>query len=400
MKDKKIILAITGSIAAYKAATLTRLLIKKGAEVQVLMTPSAAAFISPLTLSTLSKNKVHLNVIDEDSWDNHVELGLWADAMVVAPATANSLAKMATGICDTIVNAVYLSAKCPVFFAPAMDRDMWIHPSTQNNIALLKSYGNHLIDVEDGELASGLIGKGRMAEPESIVEKLDFFFQAKQDLLGKTVLITAGPTYESLDPVRFIGNLSSGKMGMAIAEECAHRGAQVKLVLGPSKMDSHHQNIEISRVRSGDEMFNQTQSWHSQSDVVIFTAAVADYKPAIKSDKKIKKKGETLNLELVKTIDIAKTLGQKKSKKQIHIGFALETNKEEEYAQKKLEKKNFDFIVLNSLRDEGAGFQHDTNKITIYTDKSQKIPFELKTKREVAVDIINTLVNNYVNKED
>jgi len=396
LQGKKIILAISGSIAAYKAAALTRLLLKEGAEVKVLMTPSSTAFISPLTLSTLSKNKVHLDVIDGDDWDNHVELGLWADAMVIAPATANTIAKMANGICDTIVTAVYLSAKCPVFFAPAMDRDMWHHPATQKNITALEAYGNHLIDSEEGELASGLIGKGRMAEPETIVEKLSFFFEQTQDLKDKTVLITAGPTYEALDPVRFIGNHSSGKMGMALAEISAQRGAQVKLVLGPSSLNSQNQNIEIIRVKSSDDMYQASNTLHSEADIVIFAAAVADYTPENKSDKKIKKDGDTLTLTLKKTVDIAKTLGNNKRSNQVHIGFALETNNEEVFAQKKLEKKNFDFIVLNSLNDKGAGFKHNTNKVTIYTDKGEKIPFDLKSKTEVAIDIINTLVNNYV----
>lgn len=396
MEGKKIILAVCGSIAAYKAAYLVRGLVKKGAEVKVLMTPSATAFISPLTLSTLSKHKVHLNVIDGDDWDNHVDLGLWADAMLVAPATANTLAQMANGLCDTIVTAVYLSAKCPVFFAPAMDRDMWAHPATQKNIEALNSYGNHLIDVEDGELASGLVGKGRMAEPDTIIEKLSFFFEQKQDLKDKHVLITAGPTYEALDPVRFIGNHSTGKMGMALAEECAHRGALVTLVLGPSQLNTHHPKIKIKRVKSGEEMYNASKAAHTNCDVAIFAAAVSDYTPVTKSDQKIKKSSDTFELELKRTRDIAQSLGAEKTNKQVHIGFALETTNEEEFARKKLVKKNFDFIVLNSLRDKGAGFKHNTNKVTIYTDKGDKKPFDLKTKTEVAHDIINTLVQNYV----
>ena len=398
MKGKKILVAVTGSIAAYKSALLVRLLIKGGAEVKVIMTPSATAFISPLTLSTLSKHPVHTDVIDGDAWNNHVDLGLWADAMVIGPATATTIGKMANGISDNIVTAVYLSAKCPVYFAPAMDRDMWLHPATQNNIALLQSYGNIMIDAEVGELASGLIGKGRMAEPENIVSQLSEDMKKAQDLAGKKVLITAGPTYEALDPVRFIGNHSSGKMGMALAEECANRGAKVTLVLGPSKLNSNHKQIELHRVISGNEMLEICESHHSQADVVIFTAAVADYRPATVATEKIKKKEATLTLELEKTTDIAATLGKKKSKTQIHIGFALETADAEFHAKKKLDKKNFDFIVLNSLKDPGAGFQVDTNKVTIYTTSGDKKAFELKAKSEVAQDIVNTLMEIYVSE--
>ena len=396
MESKKIILAVTGSIAAYKAAYIIRHLVKASAEVKVLMTPSAKEFISPLTLSTLSKNEVHTEIIDGESWNNHVELGLWADAMVVAPATANTLAKMANGICDTIVTAVYLSAKCPVFFAPAMDLDMWKHPSSQNNIALLQSYGNILIDAEEGELASGLYGKGRMAEPETIVKALSDHFSKKKELLNKEVLITAGPTYESIDPVRFLGNRSSGKMGLALAKACAERGANVKLVLGPSSLDSNIVGVETIRVESSDEMFEQCESLHGKSDIVIFAAAVADYKIAEVADQKIKKKDEELNLELIKTTDIAKTLGSRKKDSQIHIGFALETENEKSNAEAKLNKKNFDMIVLNSLNDKGAGFQHDTNKVSIFTTKGQSFEFELKSKTEVAEDIVNTLIDIYV----
>ncbi len=396
MKGKKVIIAISGSIAAYKSAYLIRSLIKKGAEVRVLMTPAATEFISALTLSTLSKHTVHTHVIDGDSWDNHVELGLWADLMLIAPATANTIAKMAHGICDNIISAVYLSAKCPVFFAPAMDRDMWIHPSTQNNISLLKSYGNTLIDVEDGELASGLIGKGRMAEPEIIVEQLEKYFNQTQDLKGKKVMITAGPTYESIDPIRFIGNHSTGKMGLAIAEECISRGAEVHLILGPSALKVDNSNIIISRVKSGEEMFQACALIHKNMDVCVFAAAVADYKPQSVSEQKIKKDGNTLELTLEKTRDIAYTLGKEKSNHQIHIGFALETTNEEFFAKKKLMNKNFDVIVLNSLNDTGAGFKHNTNKVTLYTKDDDKLSFELKLKTEVAHDIVNTLVNKYV----
>ncbi len=396
MEGKKIIIGVTGSIAAYKAAYLTRALIKQGAEVRVIMTPSAKAFISPLTMSTLSKHPVHTDVIDNDAWNNHVELGLWADVMLIAPATATTISKMASGQSDNIITAVYLSAKCPVFVAPAMDLDMWIHPATQRNIELLKSYNNHIIDVGDGELASGLIGKGRMAEPDDIVKSLQVFFAKKADLIGKQVLITAGPTYEALDPVRYIGNHSSGKMGMAIAKECSSRGAKVSLILGPSRLSTSDSNIELVPVVSGDQMYDATKSKHADADIVIFAAAVADYRPQSVSQEKIKKKSDNFTLELERTIDIAGTLGQEKRNGQIHVGFALETVDEEFYAQKKLEKKNFDFIVLNSLRDKGAGFKADTNKITIYTSDGIKIPFDLKSKTEVATDIINTIVDNYV----
>ena len=396
MKGKKIILAVTGSIAAYKSAYLTRSLIKLGAEVQVIMTPSACAFISPLTLSTLSKNKVHTDVIDEDSWNNHVDMGLWADLMLIAPCTANTLAKMANGICDNIVNAVYLSAKCPVFFAPAMDRDMWLHPSTQSNIEKLKSYGNSLIDVADGELASGLIGKGRMAEPDDILKALAESEKKKNDLKGQKILITAGPTYESLDPVRFIGNHSSGKMGAALAFECAYRGAEVQLILGPSNLKIKHKNIKVTRILSSDQMYKACKSLHPEMDVCIFAAAVADYKPASMSQEKIKKKDGDMHIELVRTYDIAKSLGKNKKSNQTHIGFALETQSEESNALGKLERKNFDFIVLNSLNDKGAGFKGNTNKITIYTRDQMRISFELKLKTEVATDIINTLVDSFI----
>ncbi len=396
MKGKKILLAVTGSIAAYKSATLIRLLIKSGATVKVIMTEASTSFISPLTLSTLSKHPVHTNVIDDEAWNNHVELGLWADAMVVAPATATTIGKMANGISDNIVTAVYLSAKCPVYVAPAMDRDMWLHPATQHNITTLQSFGNLLIDAEEGELASGLIGKGRMAEPENILSRLTNDLVANQDLDGKQVLITAGPTYETLDPVRFLGNYSSGKMGMALAEKCADRGALVHLVLGPSSQSSSHPQIKIYKVSSGDQMYDQCKKLHQQSNICIFAAAVADYKPKEISDKKIKKSGNTLTLELEKTTDIAASLGKDKAPEQLHIGFALETNDPEKHAKAKLVKKNFDLIVLNSMTDKGAGFQHDTNKITIYHSDGNKQVFPLKLKTEVAQDIINTLVKNFV----
>ena len=399
LQGKKILLGVTGSIAAYKSAFLVRLLIKAGAEVQVLMTQSATEFITPLTLSTLSKNPVHINVISEEAWNNHVEFGLWADAIVIAPLTANSLAKLANGICDNLISASYLSARCPVFFAPAMDLDMWKHPSTVANVQRLLSYGNHLIDVEDGELASGLSGKGRMAEPENIIQFLNDYFEKGQDLKGKKALVTAGPTYEPIDPVRFIGNRSSGKMGVAISESLAKRGAEVSLVLGPSKLSPNHPNIKIIRVESAQEMYEAATDIFDKSDVAILSAAVADYKPKEIATQKIKKKSEGMNIELEKTHDIAAALGALKRDNQVVIGFALETNDELKHASGKLEKKNFDFIVLNSLRDKGAGFNFNTNKITILHRGNKKQEFELKSKTEVAEDIVNELVQYLEVKE-
>jgi len=392
LKGKKIILGIAGSIAAYKSAFLTRLLIKAGAEVQILMTPSATRFISPLTLSTLSKKPVFTDVSAEDSWNNHVDLGLWADIMLVAPTTATTLAKMSHAICDNIITATYLSARCPVFFAPAMDLDMWQHPATQDNVQRLQSFGNHLIPVGNGELASGLVGDGRMAEPEDIICLFSEFLQKEQSLSGKTFLITAGPTYEHLDPVRFIGNHSSGKMGMAIAEELANRGAKVKLVLGPSKLSTSHSLIETIRVQSAQQMYEASKKAFDHCDGGVLAAAVADYTPKIVSAKKIKKSGNSLTLELEKTIDIAASLGKDKRKHQLLVGFALETNNEKANAAGKLKKKNFDFIVLNSLNDKGAGFNHDTNKISIIRKDNKIKDFKLKTKKAVAIDIVDEIV--------
>jgi phosphopantothenoylcysteine decarboxylase/phosphopantothenate--cysteine ligase len=392
LKNKKILIAVSGSIAAYKSASLIRLLVIAGAEVKVLMTESAKEFISPLTLSTLSKNKVYSDLIDEDSWSNHVELGLWADAMIVAPATANTIARMANGLCENIVTAVYLSARCPVYIAPAMDLDMWEHPSTQENIKKLLSCGNQIIDPEVGELASGLHGKGRMAEPENIMAFLSEAFDKKKDLTGKKVLITAGPTHERIDPVRYIGNRSSGKMGMALAEECARRGAEVVLILGPSSLDTNTANIAIERVVTAEEMYASAQKHHHSSTLCIFSAAVADYKPQNPASRKIKKSEEAFQISLQRTPDIANELGTLKSEEQTHIGFALETEHEEENALTKLNRKNFDMIVLNSLNDEGAGFGHDTNKVRIYGTKHDFIDIKLKPKSELAGDIINTFV--------
>ncbi|PHN04403.1 bifunctional phosphopantothenoylcysteine decarboxylase/phosphopantothenate--cysteine ligase CoaBC [Flavilitoribacter nigricans] len=392
LHGKKIILGISGSIAAYKSAFLTRLLVKAGASVRVLMTPAAAQFISPLTLSTLSKNPVYSDVQSEAGWNNHVELGLWADAMIIAPATANTLARLAGGICDNMLSAVYLSARCPVFFAPAMDVDMWHHPATQENLRKLRTYGNEIIPVEHGELASGLVGEGRMAEPETIVAFLTEQFLRRQDLAGKKVLITAGPTYEAIDPVRFIGNRSSGKMGIAIAEEAASRGARVTLVLGPSALRAKHPGIDTIHVESAREMYVRATAQFPECDIAVLSAAVADYRPVKVADQKLKKEDGTPKLELERTPDIAAALGEMKQAGQRIIGFALETNNETANARKKLEKKNFDLIVLNSLRDAGAGFQHDTNKISILSQDNKTRHFELKTKAEVAKDIINTLL--------
>lgn len=392
MQGKKIILGISGSIAAYKAAFLTRLLIKEGAEVRVLMTPAAAQFITPLTLSTLSKHPVLSDVQSEAGWNNHVELGLWADAMVIAPATANTLAKLANGICDNMLSAVYLSARCPVYLAPAMDVDMWHHPATQQNIKRLQANGNTIIPVAHGELASGLVGEGRMEEPENIIAFLQHQFQQQQDLNGQRVLITAGPTYEAIDPVRFIGNRSSGKMGVAIAEEAARRGASVTLILGPSRQEAHHSAIQTIKVESAQQMYEQAMAHFSATDIAILAAAVADYRPEKAEDQKIKKKSDQLHLQLVRTPDIAASLGRIKKEQQYLIGFALETNDEEANARAKLQKKNFDLIVLNSLRDSGAGFQHDTNKISILDRDNNMRRFELKTKTAVAGDIIDALL--------
>jgi phosphopantothenoylcysteine decarboxylase/phosphopantothenate--cysteine ligase len=397
LKGKKIIVAVSGSIAAYKSALLVRLLVKENADVQVLMTESAKDFITPLTLSVLSKRPALSTFISNESgeWNNHVELGLWADAMVVAPATARTLSKCATGNCDDLLTAVYLSARCPVFFAPAMDVDMFQHPSTKENIQALQRYGNHFIEPEHGELASGLIGEGRLAEPEVIVARLAGFFARKSVAFGKKVLITAGPTVEAIDPVRYISNRSSGKMGFAIAAAFANAGSIVTLVSGPTSLTTPESTIQRRNVESAEEMFKETEKHFQQSDVVIFSAAVADYTAKTVAAQKLKKQGQEMALDLVRTRDIAGTLGMLKTDRQLLIGFALETENEMEYAMDKLFRKNFDFIILNSLNDAGAGFAHDTNKITVI-DKDRNVKhFDLKKKDEVAQDILDIVLNKW-----
>ena len=387
---KKILLGITGSIAAYKSATLVRLLTKVGAEVKVVMTPAAKDFITPLTLATLSKKPVVSDFTeDEESgvWNNHVELGLWADLMLVAPASANTLAKMAHGECDNLLMAVYLSAKCPVIVAPAMDLDMYKHDTTKGNLQKLESFGNTIIPAQAGELASGLHGEGRMTEPEEIVVFLEKHFAKNQPLSGKTVLITAGPTYEAIDPVRFIGNHSSGKMGFALAEEAAQLGACVKLVSGPVSLKAENPLIERIDITSAKEMHAKCSEIFSKSDITVMAAAVADYAPEITSAKKIKKENAKPEITLKPTKDILAELGRLKRENQILIGFALETDNELSNANEKLHKKNLDLIILNSLKDAGAGFGHDTNKITVIDKKNNIESFELKGKREVAKDI-------------
>lgn len=394
LKNKKIVLGVSASIAAYKSAILTRLLIKSGAEVKVIMTPSAVDFITPLTLSTLSKNPVYSEYWDTKSgqWHNHVDLAQWADLILIAPASANTLAKMANGICDNLLLATYLSAKSKVAFAPAMDLDMYIHPAVKANISKLTAFGNLLIPAESGELASGLVGEGRMAEPETILNFIQNHFSESQSLKGKKALISAGPTFEKIDPVRYIGNHSSGKMGISIANELKSQGADVTLVLGPSNESNIDSLIKVIRVTSAEDMYNACIKEASTNDIMIMSAAVADYTPKVKSDKKIKKSENDMFIELEKTTDILKKLGEIKTNKQILVGFALETNNEYDNAVDKLNKKNLDFIVLNSLNDKGAGFQGDTNKITIIDKSLKSETFELKTKKEVAKDIVKKII--------
>ncbi|RAW01032.1 bifunctional phosphopantothenoylcysteine decarboxylase/phosphopantothenate--cysteine ligase CoaBC [Pseudochryseolinea flava] len=394
LAGKKIVLGVTGSIAAYKSAVLTRLLVKAGANVKVVMTPAAHDFITPLTLSTLSKSPALTEFVRDNSgqWNNHVDLGLWADAIIIAPASANTIAKVANGICDNLLLAVYLSARCPVYLAPAMDLDMLQHPATQHNLQRLTQFGNRIIDPGYGELASGLIGNGRMAEPEDIISFLEQNLTDKKKLTGKKVLVTAGPTYEAIDPVRFIGNHSSGKMGFAIAEELANQGAIVNLITGPTQQHTNHHGVNVKKVVSAQEMFDACNALFPTCDITVLAAAVADYRPAEVAAQKIKKKDENLSIALTKTQDIAASLGKLKHNGQVIVGFALETENELQNAIQKLEKKNFDLIVLNSLNDKGAGFGHDTNKIRII-DRSQNVSmFDLKDKKAVARDIVHAII--------
>ena len=405
LKGKKIVLGITGSIAAYKSCLIIRQLIKAGAEVQVVITPSGKEFITPITLSALTSKPVVSEFFSQrdGTWHSHVSLGLWADAMLIAPATASTIGKMAHGVADNMLITTYLSMKAPVFVAPAMDLDMYAHPSTQHNLEILKSYGNHIIEPGTGFLASHLEGKGRMEEPEQIVKVLDAYFDEADgsgDLTGKRIMITAGPTYEKIDPVRFIGNYSSGKMGFALAEEIARRGGVVELVLGPVSLSTAnlHPRIHVTQVESAGEMYEACVRLFPESDGGILCAAVADFTPEQRADEKIKRKGDDLVVRLKPTRDIAAAMGQLKSDSQVLVGFALETNDEEVNAEHKLEKKNLDFIVLNSLRDEGAGFRTDTNKITIIRRDRTSVPFPLKSKADVAVDIVDELVSQLSSK--
>jgi len=393
LQGKKIILAVTGSIAAYKTPQLVRLLIKAGAEVRVLMTNSATDFVSQLSLSTVSKHPVLANVSDGASWNNHVEIGLWADAMIVAPCSANTLGKLANGLCDNIVCAVYLSARCPVFIAPAMDEDMWLHKSTQANISKVRGYGNHIIPVAHGELASGLIGEGRMAEPEDIAQHLTTFFSGNnKPLKGLKALVTAGPTYERIDPVRFIGNFSSGKMGVAIAEALADKGAEVTLVIGPTHEHTYHLLIHTIAVESAREMYEACITAFKNTAIAVLAAAVADYRPVEQATEKIKKKEAELTLALTKTTDILASLGKIKQPGQTLVGFALETNNELVHALEKLEEKNADMIALNSLRDAGAGFGYDTNKITLLKRDGATVALPLQSKAATAGAIVNQII--------
>lgn len=395
LSGKKVLLGVTAGIAAYKTANLVRLFIKSGAEVQVIMTPASKDFITPLTLSTLSKNPVHSTFYDKEEenelWNNHVDLGLWADYMIIAPATANTLSKMTNGVCDNLLLATYLSAKCPVYFAPAMDLDMYKHPSTKQSLDKLQEYGNVMIPATSGELASGLVGEGRMAEPEDIVSFMENDILSKLPLKNKKVLITAGPTYEAIDPVRFIGNHSSGKMGFCMAKEAANLGAEVFLISGPSHEQVSHSLIHRINVTSAEEMYQATHEHYPTVDIAILSAAVADYRPKNVVSQKIKKKDASIDIELEPTKDILASLGESK-KDQFLVGFALETNDEVQNAIGKLERKNLDAIVLNSLNDKGAGFATNTNKITFIDKNKEKVPFELKPKEEVATDILNEIL--------
>jgi len=394
LRHQKIILGVTGSIAAYKCGELVRLLVKAGAEVQVIMTEAATEFISPLTLSTLSKRPVITEMWEDDEWNQHVEMGLWADHMLIAPATAHTLAKMATGLADNFLLATYLSAKCPVSFAPAMDLDMWKHPSTIANIKTLRSYGHTMIDVGDGELASGLRGKGRLAELDDILQHLVDVMTPDQSLKGKRALVTAGPTREHLDPVRYLSNPSTGRMGIAVADALASRGAEVTLVLGPSLLSAEHPGVTTVEIQSAAEMYEACASRHEASDICVFAAAVADYRPAMSSDQKIKKADDDMSIALERTTDIAATLGRSKGSK-IHVGFALETQHGEANAKAKLSRKNFDFIVLNSPTGTDEGFGSTTNRVTIYGADNTSTKIELKDKRLIAEDIAALIVTKF-----
>lgn len=391
LAGKKILIGITGSIAAYKTPLVVRQLIKEGAEVKLVMTPASTEFASKLTLSTLSRNPVLLDLSDESIWANHVELGRWADLMLIAPLSCNTLAKMAAGICDNLLMAVYLSATCPIMVAPAMDEDMWHHPATKKNLEITRGYGCTILDVGVGELASGLIGPGRMAEPEEIIDAIRFFFEQSTQLKGKKVLVTAGPTYESIDPVRFIGNHSSGKMGFALADELAARGADVILVSGPVSLTSKNKSIKLVKVSTAEDMYQACIRYSGDYDIAVMAAAVADYTPATVSASKIKKKEEELTLTLKKTRDILGSLGLKKTENQVLVGFALETDNEQEQALRKLKEKNADLIILNSLRDEGAGFGGDTNNVTLFFRNGEKKPLGLKSKKALAKEIVDAL---------
>jgi phosphopantothenoylcysteine decarboxylase / phosphopantothenate---cysteine ligase len=391
LNGKKILLGITGSIAAYKTVGLVRLLVKAGAEVKVVMTPGAKDFVTPLSLGTLAKGEVFTDLFDEHAWANHVQLGRWADLMVVAPLSCNTLAKMASGLCDNLLMAVYLSATCPVVLAPAMDEDMWHHPATRRNLDTVLAHGNRVIPVEKGELASGLFGEGRMAEPETILAWINGFLDKGADFVGKKILVTGGPTHEPIDPVRFIGNQSSGKMGIALAEEFAARGASVTLVLGPVAIQPALPGVNVVHVQTAKDMYNACLPVFDTSDIAVMAAAVADYTPVKVADEKIKKQSGSWNLELTKTADILQELGRRKKAHQLLVGFALETRQEKEYAMGKLVSKNADLIVLNSLRDAGAGFGYDTNKITIFDREGAEWSFDLRPKNVVAADIIDTI---------
>lgn len=395
LKGKKILLGISGSIAAYKTIILTRLFIKAGAEVKVLLTPAAKDFVTPLTLSTLSKNPVLSEIFQDEQWENHVMLGRWADVMLIAPLSCNTLSKMANGLCDNLLLAVYLSATCPVVVAPAMDEDMWHHPSTQANLDKIKNFGNQTIPVNSGELASGLIGEGRMAEPEAIFHFIESFLNPSLPLKGKYALVTAGPTYEPLDPVRFVGNHSSGKMGVSIANELKRRGATVTLVLGPVQQSFEMGGLSVIHVNTAEEMYNACKTEFEHADITVMAAAVADYTPVKQELSKIKKKDELFILELKKSKDILKSLGETKSPNQVLVGFALETDNARQHAIEKLNTKKADMIVLNSMKDEGAGFGGDTNKITIFDKSGSERQFDTKSKQDVAKDIVNTIIDLY-----